>query len=292
MSSRTDARPPGPSGAERVRSVLTAARSLTVTTDGYRCDLVGAHALDDRGRLTLRLPGDCHLAAAVACAPRGDLAAMLQFTDVAPTAVRDRVRARVTLSGWLTDAGADDAVGGGAVGVRGTRGLGGTRGSRGLGGGRARGAGGAGDAAGDAGDAAGDAGDHVDLRLDAVRATLDTGAGPEGVGLDELVLAGADPLAGHEAALLIHLTDDHPDAVARLARLVEPRHLHGVRRVVPVALDRYGITLRLERARAHDDVRLPFAVPLRDAAEFGDRVQTLLAAARACPRRRSLHTGP
>ncbi|GGU28838.1 DUF2470 domain-containing protein [Streptomyces lavendofoliae] len=280
MSSRTDARPPGPSGAERVRSVLTAARSLTVTTDGYRCDLVGAHALDDRGRLTLRLPGDCHLAAAVACAPRGDLAAMLQFTDVAPTAVRDRVRARVTLSGWLTDAGADDAVSGGAVGVRGTKG---TR-ARGIGGDRARGAGGAGDA--------GDAGDHVGLRLDTVRATLDTGAGPEGVGLDELVLAGADPLAGHEAALLIHLTDGHPDAVARLARLVEPRHLHGVRRVVPVALDRYGITLRLERARAHDDVRLPFAVPLRDAAEFGDRVQALLAAARACPRRRSLHTRP
>ncbi|WP_336323571.1 DUF2470 domain-containing protein [Streptomyces lavendofoliae] len=281
MSSRTDARPSGPSGAERVRSVLTAAPSLTVTTDGYRCDLVGAHALDGRGRLTLRLPGDCHLAAAVACAPRGDLAAMLQFTDVAPTAVRDRVRARVTLSGWLTDAGADDAVGGGgAVGVPGTRGMRGARGGR-----VAQGAGGV-------GGAAGDAGDHVELRLDAVRATLDTGAGPEGVGLDELVLAGADPLAGHEAALLMHLTDHHPDAVARLARLVEPRHLHGVRRVVPVALDRYGITLRLERARAHDDVRLPFAVPLRDAAEFGDRVQTLLAAARACPRRRSLHTRP
>ncbi|GAA2488053.1 DUF2470 domain-containing protein [Streptomyces gobitricini] len=246
MSSRTDARPPEPSSAERVRSVLSAARSLTVTTDGYRCDLVGAHTLDERGRLTLRLSADCHLAAAVACAPRGDLAAMLQFTDVAPTAVRDRVRARVTLSGWLTRGGADTG-----------------------------------------------AGDGVALRLDTVRATLDTGEGAEGVGLDELVLAGADPLAGHEAALLLHLTDEHPDAVARLARLVEPRQLHGVRRVVPVGLDRYGITLRLEHARAHDDVRLPFAVPLREAAEFGDRVRTLLAAAHTCPRRRrSLRARP
>ncbi|MGI5356435.1 DUF2470 domain-containing protein [Streptomyces sp. CA-252508] len=256
MSSRADARPPGPSRAERVRSVLCAARSLTVTTDGYRCDLAGAHSLDERGRLTLRLPADCHLAAAVACAPRGDLAAMLQFTDVAPTSVRDRVRARVTLSGWLTEDGSAEPE-----------------------------AAGAGDGDGTV--------EGVALRLDAVRATLDTGEGAEGVGLDELVLAGADPLAGHEAALLIHLTDDHPDAVARLARLVEPRHLHGVRRVVPVGLDRYGITLRLEHARAHDDVRLPFAVPLRDAAEFGDRIQALLAAAHACPRRRrSMRTRP
>lgn len=245
MSSLTDARPPEPSGAERVRSVLSAARSLTVTTDGYSCDLAGAHALDERGRLTLRLPADCRLAALVACAPRGDLAAMLQFTDVAPTAVRERVRARVTLSGWLTQGGAETEAG------------------------------------------------RVELRLDPVRATLDTGNGAVGVGLDELVLAEADPLAGHEAGLLIHLTDDHPDAVARLARLVEARHLHGVRRVVPVGVDRYGLTLRLEHARAHADARLPFAVPLRVAAEFGDRIQGLLAAAHACPRRRrSLHTRP
>ncbi|MER7107135.1 DUF2470 domain-containing protein [Streptomyces sp. NPDC000229] len=245
MSSLTDARPPEPSGAERVRSVLAAARSLTVTTDGYRCDLAGAHTLDGRARLTLRLPADCHLAAAVACAPRGDLAAMLQFTDVAPTAVRDRVRAKVTLSGWLTQDGEETGAG------------------------------------------------RVELRLDPVRATLDTGDGAVGVGLDELVLAEADPLAGHEAGLLLHLTDDHPDAVARLARLVEPRYLHGVRRVVPVGLDRYGLTLRLEHARAHADIRLPFTVPLREAAEFGDRIQALLAAAQACPRRRrSLYTRP
>ncbi|QGV79468.1 DUF2470 domain-containing protein [Streptomyces ficellus] len=248
MSSRTDARSPEPSSAERVRTVLAAARSLTVTTHGYRCDLVGAHALDDRGRLTLCLPADCHLAAAVACAPRGDLAAMLQFTDVAPTAVRHRVRARVTLSGWLT--------------------RGGTKGDPGTPG--------------------------VELRLDAVRATVDTGDDVvDLVGLDELVLADADPLAGHEAALLLHLTDDHPDAVTCLTRLVEPHRLHGVRRVVPVGLDRFGVTLRLEHARTHEDVRLPFRVPLREAGEFGDRIQALLADAHACSRRRRrLYTRP
>ncbi|OKK02567.1 hypothetical protein AMK26_23380 [Streptomyces sp. CB03234] len=245
MSSDTGARPPEPTPAERVRSVLAAARSLTVVTHGYRCDLTGAHRLDDRARLTLRLPADGHLAAAVGGAPHGDLAAMLQFTDVAPTAVRDRVRARVTLSGWLTQAGAATAAGG------------------------------------------------VDLRLDPVRVTFGTADDVVFVGLDELVLAEADPLAEHEAGLLLHLADDHPDAVERLARLVPPHHLHGVRRVAPLAVDRYGVTLRLEHARAHHDVRLPFAVPLRDAAEFGDRVQALLTAAHGCPRRRrGLRTRP
>ncbi|MFC8914143.1 DUF2470 domain-containing protein [Streptomyces sp. NPDC057116] len=243
MSGVPDARPPEPTEAERVRSVLSAARSLTVVSHGYRCDLVGAHRLDERGRLTLRLPAGGHLAAAVAHAPRGDLAAMLQFTDVAPTAVRDRVRARVTLSGWLTGGGAEPGT------------------------------------------------DGVALRLDPVRVTLHTGDDVVFVGLDELVLAEPDPLADHEAGLLLHLTDDHPDAVARLTRLVEPHHLHGVRRVTPVAVDRYGITLRLEHAGAHHDVRLPFTPALREPTEFGDRVQALLTAARACPRRR-LRTRP
>ncbi|MFV0128727.1 DUF2470 domain-containing protein [Streptomyces sp. HMX112] len=97
-----DACPHGPSDAERVRSVLAAAGSLTVTTDGHSCDLMGAHHVDRRGRLTLRLPADGCLASRSALARRGVLAALVEFTDVAPTAVRDRVRARVTLSGWLT----------------------------------------------------------------------------------------------------------------------------------------------------------------------------------------------
>ncbi|MGW7465283.1 DUF2470 domain-containing protein [Streptomyces xantholiticus] len=227
-----------PTGAEQVRSVLAAAESLTVTTNGHRCDLAGLHSLDTRGRLTLELSADSHLAVAVACAPRGNVAAMVEFTDVAPTAVRDRVRARVVLSGWLTPVGPEPE------------------------------------------------GTTVELRLYLVRATLETEEGIVVVGLDELVLAEADPLAGHEAGLLLHLTDAHPDSVAQLARLVDLRHLHGVLRVWPLRLDRYGITLRLEYARGHRDIRVPFSAPVHAAAEVGDRIQTLLAAAHACPRRR------
>jgi hypothetical protein len=85
--------------------------------------------------------------------------------------------------------------------------------------------------------------------------------------------------------MLTHLVDVHSDEVARLTRLVDTRLVQGVRRVLPLAMDRYGITLRLEHAHAHHDVRLPFPTPLTHVAEAGDRVRTLLAAARACPRR-------
>lgn len=60
MMSDTGIRATEPTSAERVRSVVAAARSLTVTTHGYRCDLVAAHTLDGRGRVVLHLPTDCH----------------------------------------------------------------------------------------------------------------------------------------------------------------------------------------------------------------------------------------
>ncbi|MGW7051635.1 DUF2470 domain-containing protein [Streptomyces sp. NPDC054887] len=225
-----------PTDGERVRSVVAAAGSLMVVTDRHSCEPAGLHTLDERGRLCLRVPDDCPLAAEVALAPRGIVAAVLKFTDIAPTAVRDRVRARVTLTGWLAPVGRASEPG--------------------L------------------------------VRLDFAHAELTTAAGTVTVGLDELTLAGPDPLAAYEADMLTHLVDAHGDEVARLTRLVDPHLVQGVRRVVPVAVDRYGLTLRLEHADAHHDVRLPFSDPLHHAAEAGDRIRTLLAAARACPRRR------
>ncbi|GAA4622713.1 DUF2470 domain-containing protein [Actinoallomurus vinaceus] len=91
-----------PTPAELVRSVLVAARSLTLSTEGHRVDLVGLHALERPGRLLLTVPADSHVGAEVAWAPGGDLAASLQFTDVAPVSVPDRVRARVLLGGRLS----------------------------------------------------------------------------------------------------------------------------------------------------------------------------------------------
>ncbi|MFE5814708.1 DUF2470 domain-containing protein [Streptomyces sp. NPDC056479] len=96
---------PEPTPAERARSVLSAAGSLTVTTHGHRVELIGLHTVDAAARLLLQNPPDAFLAAELAVAPQGDLAALVEFTDVAPVAVRERVRARLTLGGWLTALG-------------------------------------------------------------------------------------------------------------------------------------------------------------------------------------------
>ncbi|MHC0430313.1 DUF2470 domain-containing protein [Streptomyces sp. O3] len=233
-----DTRAARPTSGERVRTVVAAAGSLTVVTDRCSSELAGVHTLDDRGRLLLRVPDDCALAAEVALAPRGIVAAVLKFTDIAPTAVRDRVRARVLLTGWLTPADGSSGESG------------------------------------------------VELRCDVAHAELETAEGAVTVGLDELTLGDADPLAAYEADMLTHLVDGHGDVVAHLAQLVDPRLLGGARRVLPLALDRYGVTLRLERSDAYDDVRLPFSAPLDTVLEAGDRVQELLIAASSCCERR------
>jgi hypothetical protein len=90
-----------PTPAELVRSVLAAARSLTLTTAVHRVDLVGLHSLETPGRLLLNVPAGSHVGAEVTRAPGGDLAASLEFTDVAPVSVPDRIRARVLLGGRL-----------------------------------------------------------------------------------------------------------------------------------------------------------------------------------------------
>jgi hypothetical protein len=124
------------------------------------------------------------------------------------------------------------------------------------------------------------------LAFQATRVVLRLPSGAVVVGLDDFAAAEPDPLAPAEAELLTHLADCHGDAVERLTRLVEPDSLHGVVRVQPLALDRHGLTLRIERTRAHGDVRLPFHTPADDVAQLTERVHALLAQASAanCPR--------
>ncbi|MER7283917.1 DUF2470 domain-containing protein [Dactylosporangium sp. NPDC000244] len=213
-----------PTPAERLRSLLAAAGSLTLHVPGRRCDLVGAHRVEG-GRILLDVPLD-------AISGDDDSAAVLELTDVAPTSVRSRVRARATFGGWL---GVHPAGG---------------------------------------------------LALDLAEATLqDPAYGRDAeitVDPDAFAAAEPDPLAHVEADMLCHLSDAHPDAVDRLARLVPPHHLHGVKRIVPVRLDRYGVVLRLEFAERARDVRLPFPTPLNRPEEAGDRMQELYAQARCC----------
>ncbi|MET7377997.1 DUF2470 domain-containing protein [Streptomyces sp. NPDC005526] len=118
------------------------------------------------------------------------------------------------------------------------------------------------------------------------RVVLRQDSGAVLVDRDEFAAAAPDPLARAEAALLTHLAAAHPDAVERLTRLVGPDSLHGAVRVRPLAVDRHGLTLRVERARRHGDVRLPFHAPADDVSQLTERLHVLLAqaAAASCPR--------
>ncbi|MFZ3554434.1 DUF2470 domain-containing protein [Streptomyces sp. BH055] len=220
-----------PSTAAHARSVLAAAWTCGVTTDVGQDDLVGAHRVDDDGTVRIAAPPDSVLAAAVLCAPHGRPTTLLEFADAAPVPVRDRVRARVWLSGELVP-------------------------------------------------------DGEELVLRPERAVLQTRSGRTGIELDELAAAAPDPLALAEPRLLTHLADAHPEAVEQLTRLIAPDSLHGVVRVQPLAVDRHGLTLRLERMRGQADVRLAFHRPADDLGSLTERMQHLLASAQTVSRRR------
>lgn len=185
------------------------------------------------GRVLLRVPDDSVLAAAAVCAPRGEPSAVLEFADVAPVPLRNRIRARLWLAGRFA---AEDG--------------------------------------------------HLAFRP--TRVVLRQSSGAVVVGLDEFAAAAPDPLAGAEARLLTHLADCHADAVERLTRLVDAGSLYGAVRVRPLAVDRHGLTLRIERARTHGDVRLPFHAPADDVAQLTERVHVLLAQASAASCTRAL----
>lgn len=220
-----------PSAAERARSVLAASWSCAVTAEGGREEFVGAHSVAEDGRVLVNVPEDSTLLAAAICAPRGEPSAVLEFADVAPVPVRNRIRARLWIAGWFVP-------------------------------------------------------EDGHLAFQATRVVLREPSGAVVVDLDDFAAAEPDPLSTAEARLLTHLADCHPDAVERLTRLVDAESLHGVVRVQPLAVDRHGLTLRIERARAHGDVRLPFHAPADDVARLTERMHVLLtqASAASCPR--------
>lgn len=220
-----------PAAAERARSVLAAAWSCAVTADGGREEFVGAHTVGEDGRVILDVPADSTLLAAAVCAPRGEPSAVLEFADVSPVPVRNRIRARLWMAGWFSVEGEQ-------------------------------------------------------LAFRPTRVVLRQTSGATVVDLDDFAAAEPDPLATAEAGLLTHLADCHGDAVERLTRLVEPESLHGAVKVQPLAVDRHGLTLRIERARAHGDVRLAFHRPADTVAQLTERMHILLtqASAASCPR--------
>ncbi|MFI6289169.1 DUF2470 domain-containing protein [Streptomyces sp. NPDC051018] len=229
-----------PTTAERIRSILMAADSMTVVTDEGRTEISRLHGPGGTEHIHLH-PAEPHpWDSGAGAAPDGPVPALLEFTDIAPTPVRDRVRARVFLGGRLLPAS----------------------------------------------EHSGPAGSRC-MEFD--RAVLERAGERSAVGLGDLMEAETDPLATCEAGMLTHMVDDHRDIVGLLLRLVKPRLTVGARRALPLAIDRYGITLRLEYARSHEDARIPFPSPIKDVDQAGARIHALIATARhRSPRSRLL----
>ncbi|MFF1506786.1 DUF2470 domain-containing protein [Streptomyces sp. NPDC058326] len=214
-----------PTPAERVRSVLAAAHSMTVVSDGVHQEV---HLLDGTGPM-----GHIHLHDPSEESHAGQSARIpvrLEFTDIAPTPVRERLRARVTLTGLLATPYEPET--------------------------------------------------SASICMEFGQALLENAEGRTFVTLEELHATDIDPMATCEASMLTHLVDGHGELVPLLLRLVRPRPDRHMVRALPVALDRYGITLRLEHPTGHQDVRLPFPTPVTDIDQAGPRMHALFAAAR------------
>lgn len=102
-------------------------------------------------------------------------------------------------------------------------------------------------------------------------------AGAESVGVAALLAAQPDPFCALESCWLRHLDRAHRDVIARLAARLPVQQRRG--QIRPLALDRYGVWLRVERDDGDRDVRLPFSAPVDDLTELSRAIRLLIG----CP---------
>ncbi|WP_086731638.1 DUF2470 domain-containing protein, partial [Streptomyces fradiae] len=125
------------------------------------------------------------------------------------------------------------------------------------------------------------------LRLEVGDLHLDDlwGAGP--VDPEDFARAEPDPLRAHEAELLQHLAAAHDDRMLALAALLGHRAGTGpaaVRRVTPLALDRFGLRVRCRDAEGRTfDARFDFPAPVRHVHGLRRALHALFEAAGEAP---------
>jgi hypothetical protein len=249
--------PGPPTVAERARTVAgrPAAAVCAAGIDGSR---VLAHATTADGQVLVVVPAGGPVASAVRSSTDGDLAALLMVTDHAPVPLREPVRARVWLSGWLSPlAGAEERAATLAFAEVAPVG------------------------------ALLDVGHGASLlRLDPAEVVLEECGAVTEVAPEDYLAAAPDPLAAVEAQALQHLDDAHPGELALLRSRVPSAWLADGDVVRPLGLDRCGFRLRIEQRSGHRDVRLPFVEPVTTPEGLGPAVHRLVCAARrACPER-------
>ncbi|WP_280502913.1 DUF2470 domain-containing protein [Nocardia farcinica] len=234
-----------PSAAERVRSACAHAETSVLALPGIDPTPTTVHHLRRCGDAVIAVPTGSVAAALVANHGPAGAAAVLELTDHAPLPLREPVRALVWLRGVVR-----------AVPETAQRALAG---------------------------AVAEEYPHPQLldvghgatllRLVVGTAVVADATGAESVPAAQVRTAAPDPFCQLEAAWLQHLDADHPDILAQLARKLPPRLRTGD--VHPLAIDRYGLTLRVEGHDGDHDVRLPFSAPVDDVESLSRAVRTL-----------------
>lgn len=234
-----------PSTAERIRNACAHADHATLALPGIDPVAISVHHLRRCGDAVIAVPMDSPAVRAAAHTGADGIQAVLELTDRTPLPLREPVRALVWLRGRLR-----------AV-PEGTQRL--------L--------------------AAAVAEDQPDpalldvghtttlLRLLINSAVLADSTGAESVCHADLRAARPDPFWELESAWLQHMDADHADVVAQLARHLPTRLRGGA--IHPLALDRYGISLRIETDEADHDIRLPFQSPVEDVQSLSRAVRIL-----------------
>ncbi|SEO84798.1 DUF2470 domain-containing protein [Trujillonella endophytica] len=236
--------------AERARTVAARA-GAALCIAGREPARPLAHATTVAGQVLLLVPAGGEAVATVEASPGADVSALLMVSDRAPVPLRDPVRGQVWLSGWLTPV-ADRDLRAAALEFADVR---------------------------PAGDLLDVGGATTLLRLDLAEIVLREGERCTEVGPADYVAARPDPLLEVETRMLTHVDRCHPEVLEGLARLL-PADTVGADDVVrPLALDRFGYRLRIERPGGHTDARVAFPRPLTCAGQLHAATQHLLARA-------------
>lgn len=241
--------PPRPSTAERIHTACARAENAVLAVPGSEPVPTEVHRLRACGDAVIAIAVDSPANAMAWQAGRAGLPAVLELTDQSPLPLREPVRSLVWLRGTVH-----------SVPREAERAL-----------------------------AAEVAADHPHpalldvghsstlLRLVIAAAVVADASGAEPVQTEDLRTAAPDPFADLERPWLHHLDTEHPDVVQQLAQRLPVSLRRG--RVRPLALDRFGVTLRVETAEGDRDVRLPFGAPVADVAELSKAIRVLMG----CP---------
>lgn len=260
MARSRPAGPPVPEAAERARALAARARTASVIAGvpGAADDpdhgvlrpvAPTLHHVPASGAATLQLPDDHPMVARTRRG--GHLPVMLELTDTAPVRVRQPVRGLLWLSGRLRVL-PDRVARRAALRIAGE-----LPDERLL----------------DVGHGA------TLLRLDPGSVVLSDAEGTAALTPAQMAAAPPDPLLGVGDGWLAHLEHAHPAVLRGLAGRLPPPLRRPGHRLAPLAVDRWGLRLRVESEHGDHDVRLAFDAPVTCPRQLGDEIRRLAGCA-------------